>query len=272
MSTADPGPVPKPGPRDSRRRKPPEAAGAAAEGQPLTLVTAVDVAYAGIRSSILSGEFEPGSQLKLQRLANRYSISLIPVREALRLLEAEGLVESVRNKGARVAPVSMADALDVYRLRLILETSALKMAFDDIDDDVIETLQQYQRDMRDAFSNDPDRYLALHHDLHFGIYSRSGSKWMMAMLDLLWSHSERWRRLSLPRIDLAAPTEDHLEILAALQRRDLPAACAALETHISVSVKALEDTLPTAFGVDAARAPVLGVKRRTGKEVDRLSV
>src|ERR1700730_10276576 len=74
--------------------------------EPLELITAVDVAYRGIRSSILSGEFEPGMQLKLQNLGDRYSISLIPVREALRLLQAEGLVESVRNKGARVAPIS----------------------------------------------------------------------------------------------------------------------------------------------------------------------
>ncbi len=118
------------------------------EAEPLELITAVDVAYKGIRSSILSGDFEPGMQLKLQNLGNRYSISLIPVREALRLLEAEGLVESVRNKGARVAPISMADALDVYRLRLILETAALKMAFENVDDELIKTLQQHQLAMR----------------------------------------------------------------------------------------------------------------------------
>ena len=214
------------------------------DAHPSTLVTAVDVAYSGIRSAILSGEFAPGSQLKLQHLANRLSISLIPIREALRLLEAEGLVESTRNKGTKVAPISMADALDVYRLRLVLETTALKLAFDNIDEVLIESLRERQREMREAFATDKDRYLALHRDLHFGLYSRSQSKWTMNMLGTLWSHSERWRRLSLPKIELSAPTEDHLEILGALERRDLPAACAALERHINVSVKALEDTLP----------------------------
>lgn len=215
------------------------------ETQPLELITAVDVAYKGIRSSILSGEFEPGMQLKLQNLGNRYSISLIPVREALRVLEAEGLVLSVRNKGARVAPISMADALDVYRLRLVLETAALKMAFEHLDDELIKTLQQYQRDMRDAFATDRLRYLALHQKLHFSIYNRSGSRWTMRMLGLLWSHSERWRRLSLPKIDLNAPTEDHDQIISALRRRDLRAACKALEHHVQVSVKSLEQTLTT---------------------------
>ena len=229
------------------------------EPEPLELITAVDFAYKGIRSSILSGEFEPGMQLKLQNLGNRYSISLIPVREALRLLEAEGLVESVRNKGARVAPISMADALDVYRLRLILETAALKMAFDHVDDELLDTLQQYQRAMRETFATNHNNYLSLHHKLHFGIYNRSGSRWTLKMLVLLWSHSERWRRLSLAKVDLNAPTEDHSGIIAALRARNLPAATRALEHHIQVSVKSLESTLPTSHE-DGVTAKVISVK------------
>lgn len=238
------------------------------EAEPLELITAVDVAYKGIKSSILNGEFEPGMQLKLQNLGNRYSISLIPVREALRLLEAEGLVESVRNKGARVAPISMADALDVYRLRLILETAALKMAFEHIDDELIKTLQQYQRSMREAFSKNRNEYLSLHQKLHFGIYNRSGSKWTLKMLGLLWSHSERWRRLSLAKIDLNAPTEDHTNIISALRTRDLAAACTALEHHIQVSVKSLESTLPTP-SEDRAATPKAAPQDQPGTSTRR---
>jgi DNA-binding GntR family transcriptional regulator len=183
-------------------------------------------------------------QLKLQNLGNRYSISLIPVREALRVLEAEGLVESVRNKGARVAAISMADALDVYRLRLLLETTALKMAFDQVDDALIKTLQQHQREMRDTFFKDRVKYLSLHQQLHFGIYNRCGSRWTIKILGMLWNHSERLRRLSLPKVDLNAVTEDHTAIISALRARDLRAATAALEHHIQVSVQSLETTLP----------------------------
>lgn len=222
--------------------------------EPLELITAVDVAYKGIRSSILSGEFEPGMQLKLQNLGNRYSISLIPVREALRLLEAEGLVESVRNKGARVAAISMGDALDVYRLRLLLETTALRMAFDHLDDDLIKKLQQYQREMRDTFSRDRLKYLSLHQQLHFGIYNRCGSKWTIKLLGMLWNHSERLRRLSLPKVDLNNVTEDHSAIITALRARDLEAATSALENHIQVSVKSLETTLATALSASSTAA------------------
>ena len=204
--------------------------------EPLQLITAVDVAYHGIRTSILSGEFEPGMQLKLQNLGDRYSISLIPVREALRLLQAEGLVESVRNKGARVAPISLAETIDVYRLRLVLETTAIKLAFPQIDDQLIGALEDLQRDMRRIFATDRIQYLELHHKLHFGIYSRCGSKWTMRMLSLLWSHSDRWRRIALPT-DINSQTEDHGPILSALKARDIRRASKALEQHIHLAVK-----------------------------------
>jgi len=134
--------------------------------EPLELITAVDVAYHGIRMSILNGEFGPGMQLKLQNLGDRYSMSLIPVREALRLLQAEGLVESVRNKGARVASISLDETIDVYRLRLVLETTALKLAFPHIDNELIATLEDMQQEMRRIFAADRARYLALHQKLH----------------------------------------------------------------------------------------------------------
>ncbi len=192
---------------------------------PLELITAVDVAYHGIRMSILNGEFEPGMQLKLQNLGDRYSISLIPVREALRLLQAEGLVESVRNKGARVASISLDETIDVYRLRLVLETTAMKLAFPHIDNELISTLEKLQREMRRIFTTDRTRYLALHEQLHYRMYSRCGSKWTMRLLGLVWSHSDRWRK-------------------SALKARDLRAANKALERHIQLSVKLLQQTLP----------------------------
>ena len=89
----------------------------------------------------------------------------------------------------------------------------------------------------------------------------------MKLLGLLWSHSERWRRLSLAKIDINAPTEDHSEILSALRARNLRAAIRALEHHIQVSVKSLESTLPTsnedgaaAKGVHAK--PAVATRRR----------
>ncbi len=210
---------------------------------PLELITAVDVAYHGIRMSILNGEFEPGMQLKLQNLGDRYSISLIPVREALRLLQAEGLVESVRNKGARVASISLDETIDVYHLRLVLETTAMKLAFPHIDNELISALEKLQREMRRIFATDRIRYLALHQQLHYGIYSRCGSKWTMRLLGLVWSHSDRWRKMALPH-DINTKTEDHDPILAALKARDLRAATKALERHIQLSVKLLQQTLP----------------------------
>ena len=92
------------------------------------LTSSVELVYRRTRHDIVSGELAPGVPLRLQELAARNGVSMIPVREALRLLEAEGFVDILQNKGARVAPVSKEDMIDVYRTRLVLETEALRQA------------------------------------------------------------------------------------------------------------------------------------------------
>src|SRR5918994_6286654 len=96
------------------------------------LTSSVELVYQRTRRAILTGDYPPGSPLRLQELAARSGVSMIPVREALRLLEAEGFVESIPNRGARVAPLSLEDMLDVYRTRIVLEVEALRQAMPNI--------------------------------------------------------------------------------------------------------------------------------------------
>src|SRR3954470_3282419 len=89
------------------------------------LTSSVELVYQRTRQAILTGDYPPGSPLRLQDLAARSGVSMIPVREALRLLESEGFVDLIPNRGARVAPLSMEDMLDVYRTRIVLEVEAM---------------------------------------------------------------------------------------------------------------------------------------------------
>lgn len=225
-------------------------------GKPLELLSAVDVAYEATRASIISGEFPPGMQLRLQGLANRYSLSLIPVREALRLLEAEGLVESIRNKGARVAPIHAADALDVCRLRLVLETTALRQAFANIDSGLIGEVRRKQAALKKIRATDEAQYLAIHRDLHFSLYERAGSMWLMRLLGLLWSHSERFRRRALVTEDPNDKRLNHSVILDALEARDLEGACGALEQHLQTAIEALEQVVKEEAGAEPVGPPM----------------
>ena len=100
----------------------------------------VELAYERIRSAIVEGEFAPGQRLIEQKIAERYDLSRTPVREAIRRLEAEGLVVSERNRGAMVREVDLDEVLDLYELRLRLESYAAELAAQRITEDELDAL------------------------------------------------------------------------------------------------------------------------------------
>ena len=85
-------------------------------------------AYAEVRAAIVENRYPPGQRLVEQRIAEELGLSRTPVREALRMLEAEGLVVSARNRGAMVRPLSPTEVLDLYGLRIRLESYAVEVA------------------------------------------------------------------------------------------------------------------------------------------------
>ena len=95
--------------------------------------TRADWVDALLRAGILSGELAPGSRLVVADLADRYGVSPTPLREALRRLAAEGLVEWLPQRGARVASATRRDAEDLYELRLALEPVALGQSIAEAD-------------------------------------------------------------------------------------------------------------------------------------------
>lgn len=88
----------------------------------------VQLAHDHIREAILAGEYEPGELLRLARLTRDVGTSAIPIREALRRLEGERLVEVLPNRGARVAPIGIDDVIGIYRVRILLESEAVRLA------------------------------------------------------------------------------------------------------------------------------------------------
>jgi len=97
-------------------------------------------AYAQVRAAIVESRYAPGQRLIEQRIAAELGLSRTPVREALRILEAEGLVVSVRNRGAMVRPLSPTEVDDLYGLRIRLESYAAELAAERITDDQLTAL------------------------------------------------------------------------------------------------------------------------------------
>ncbi|MGE3799360.1 MAG: GntR family transcriptional regulator, partial [Thermomicrobiales bacterium] len=158
------------------------------------LISSVELVYQRTRRDIVAGELAPGSPLRLQELAARNGVSMIPVREALRLLEAEGFVDILQNKGARVAPLSLQDMQDVYRTRIVLESEALRQAIPHVTPQVIARARTLNAKL--GRQKEKTGYVVYedHRAFHFTLYEPSESRWLLRLISGTWDHTERYRR------------------------------------------------------------------------------
>ena len=205
------------------------------------------------RDRILSGEYEPDSRLRLHQLAEETGVSLIPVREALRILEAERLVVTVPNKGARVASLSVEDMHDLYETRILLETAALRNARPLSAEDAAR-LSETLTDMKAAHeADDHDTMLQLHRQFHFGLYAQTTSPWLSYLIDILWNHTERYQRLSIPFRRDGADAEHRL-VFRALKKGDNEGAAKAMHTHLEATARLVESGYSATDEVRTAEA------------------
>lgn len=214
-----------------------------------------------LRNAIITGELTPGEKLVTERLAQRWDVSPTPLREAYGRLAADGLVELLPQRGARVAPVSDTDARDIYRVRQLLEPTALSLSLEQRDDD-------WAQEVTDAFEQlaaelavpGPDlvRFEDVHRDFHQTLISRCGSPWLLRIIDLLQGHSVRYRLLSLePRGGAEEVTREHADLVDACLRGDVDAATDHLSQHLQLTLDALYDVTDSAVStVDRREEPV----------------
>lgn len=124
-----------------------------------------------IRQRILTGELAPGAMLNQNELAEEFGMSRIPIRDALRLLAAEGLVQLRAHATASVTPLSFTDLEELYELRLSLEPKVCRIATPHLTDDDIIELGERLKDMESE--TDPDQWLGLNNEFHEILYRRS---------------------------------------------------------------------------------------------------
>lgn len=193
----------------------------------------VDTAYRRLREAIIGGEFAPGTPLRHSELTEAFGVSLIPIREAIRKLEVERLVDSVPNKGARVASISLDDVRDVYATRIVLEAEALRRAWPNLDREAIEEVRRIRREMVDRVRRDDPRFYELHRRVHFSLYEPSRSPWLLHLIEILWSHTERYRRLAARLKTFVDEGRDlHGVVIDAIADGDLESATEALRRDL----------------------------------------
>ncbi|HSJ83842.1 MAG TPA: GntR family transcriptional regulator [Acidimicrobiia bacterium] len=201
--------------------------------------TLADVALAELREAIVSGEIPPGTPIRLQEYVDRLRMSTVPIREALRFLEQKGLIERTPHRGVYVSAMSARDLDDTYRIRLDLESRAVRLAAESMTEaDGKRILGLVEDYAKASLAGDPVAR-DIHGDIHMSLYELSGSKWLLLLLPMLWDNSERYRRLSLPlRGTPEQRIEEHRQIVEACAAGDPDRAEALLRSHLSNSFEA----------------------------------
>jgi DNA-binding GntR family transcriptional regulator len=158
----------------------------------------------GIRDMILKGQLRPGDRLRQDDLAATFGVSAIPVREALRQLQAQGLVTLYPRRGARVAGLSVSDYEEIYRIRQALEALAVRWAVEDFARIPIERLSHLLGEIEaaEASSDDLERRLKLVREFFFTIFQASERPHLLRMLSSLWDLAHRYRRYFSSRPEL----------------------------------------------------------------------
>lgn len=202
---------------------------------PLRSGASTAVVHGALRERIGSGELPPGAWLRESHLAAQLGTSRTPVREALRALAAEGLVELVHNRGARVATWSPADVDETYRLRALLEGEAAGLAARRATPDQVAALTESQaRYERSIADGAPAVERAGCNDaFHAAVVAASGSARLPVLLSVVTSAPLVARAIgSYSADDLQRSVLQHRDVLTAVQRGDEALAVAAMRSHI----------------------------------------
>lgn len=208
-----------------------------------------------LRKAIIHGELQPGERLVERKLAARLKVSRTPVREAIRVLEREGLVSHVPRVGAVVAEVDPADVLDVYRIRAVLEGLAARLAAERVGTEALEKLTRLLDDVNQgARAGDHNGMESAHRAFNDALYRAAGSPRLYGMITSLVDYISIHVRVGYSRPGrIAEAAAEHRRLLQALQMRDADLAESAAREHIENSRRAYFRTIS---GEQApARAP-----------------
>ncbi len=189
-----------------------------------------------LRRSILCGDLEPGREFSLREIAGMLNVSFIPVRDALRSLESEGLVITRPGRSALVAPLDLGDLQAIYRLRRTIEPEIASRACVLLSDGELDRLEQQAAGFGDERLG-MDAIYDAHHEFHLALLAPAASAWDVRLLSTLWRAAERYIRIGFGALD-PDPREHHRReeahetLIEVFRRRDPAAAAQAVRDHL----------------------------------------
>jgi DNA-binding GntR family transcriptional regulator len=198
--------------------------------------------YRTLRNEILSGAYSEGERMVQRAIAERMGTSRIPVRDALKRLEVDGLLEKDSNGSYYCKPFGAEDLEEVYTLRMLLEPHALRKAMPRLDADAKQYLGELLEAMDAAAEEqDQERYVDLNREFHMTIYEACQQPRLLQIIKGLWSGRPLFVAGDLGH---SRSAREHHAILRSIEAADVDTAATLLHDHIEFSLQVLRQRIP----------------------------
>jgi len=198
---------------------------------PIPAAQARSIIESSLREAILDGRLPSGTAVRQQELADLFGVSRMPVREALRQLEAQSLLTVVQHKGAVVAPLITSNAVETYALRSVLEGFALRLSIPLLDDNDLTMAAQYIEQLEGQTNY--AEIARLNRLFHMSLYHKAPNAKLLDLIERELNEEERFLRFHLSSMGLGKLTQDdHRAMLAAATAKDIDQAVRLLEEHL----------------------------------------
>jgi DNA-binding GntR family transcriptional regulator len=188
-----------------------------------------------LRDEIIRGDHVPGQYLRLEEIAARFDVSTMPVREALRDLEAEGLVTIFPHRGATVTQLTADELRDIYDIRVVLEEMATRLAVPLMTEATLCQLSSLVEQIENAIG-DVVAVVELNHQFHLSIYAASGRKHLCELNRMLRYRTQHYLHVYIVEVEsgqLPQTQGEHRAILEACKRGDAEQAAALVHDHVA---------------------------------------
>lgn len=195
-------------------------------------VSLVDNVTERLRHDLLAGEIKPGERIKVAELEKRFGVSHIPIREAVRRLESEGLIVAMPQRAAVAAGVDLDDLAGLYDLRRIIECDVIRRSAATMTDAQIDTVRNaLERLETVADDHDSSLFWDLHRDFHWALLEPGATAWIQRVLDQIWLASQRYVRLFVTKT-VEDAMRDHRLLCDLCGQRDGAGAAELLGRHL----------------------------------------
>ncbi len=204
-----------------------------------------DVVFQTLRNAILKGELKPGERLMEMKLAGKLGVSRTPIREAIRMLEQEGLAVTIPRRGAQVAKMTQKDMDDVYDIRRCLEKLTVEYTSGKLSVGQIADLRYAQKVFEEAVAEgDTNEIEKKDWEFHSVIYEATGNARLLSIMNTLQEQLSRYRWAYLQHSNkMQRLIEEHRQIVDALEKGSLEESMQATMAHLDSQEQIIKDVI-----------------------------